>query len=315
MVNERVVQLNEMLAAAGDLLGNVKVAIVRVDELDLLEENARFMSNEMFTNLVKNIEKDGALTSVPYCWQQPNKRYLVLSGNHRTKAARAAGREWIMIFYNDGPMSEQERIAKQLSHNAISGQDDPVILKRLYSRLEQVDLKYYAGLDDKTLQELERITLPPLSEIRLDFRTCTFLFLPEEQAQIEAAFRRAIQQTTAKDLYLARFEDFDRTMDALAKTQDAYNVRNAATAMTIILDLFTANQTELASGWDWRNDEQAKQASWVPLASIFGTDRVPIGVANQMKRLAQLMMDRGEVEKKNLWQALEFAVADCLSRQ
>lgn len=48
-------------------------------------------------------------------------------------------------------MSEEHRIAIQLSHNAIVGQDDPDILKKLYDKILDIDLKEYSGLDDKTL--------------------------------------------------------------------------------------------------------------------------------------------------------------------
>jgi len=310
---ERVAQVNELLGSMQEFLGDIKGAIVRVNELDLLEENARWMSNEMFQNLVTNIEKDGAVASTPYCWKQPSGRYLVLSGNHRIKAARVAGREWILILFNDGEMSEQMRIAKQLSHNAIAGQDDPVILKRLWDRIDVVDLKLYAGLDDKTLKELERVSLPALSEVRLDFRTATFMFLPEELRHVDQAFKNAVDQAPARELYLARLADFDRLMDALAKTQDAYNIRNAAAAMMVLLDVFAANQTELESGWNWRNEEQAKQASWVPLAALLGTDRVPIAAAKTIQRALQKMMDSGNVERKNLWQSLEYWAAEYLT--
>lgn len=313
--DDRVAEINRTLASAGDLLGNVKTAIVPIDQFDLLEENARFMSNEMFQNLVRNIEKDGAVTSVPYCWQQPNGRYLVLSGNHRVKAGREAGRPYMLTLYNDGPMSEQERIAKQLSHNAIAGEDDPVVLKRLWNKIDKVELKYYAGLDDKTLRELEKINLDALSEVRLDFRTATFVFLPGEQQQIEASFKRAMEFCSERDLYGARFEDFDRMMDMLAKTQSAYNIRNIATALVLVLDLFSANQEALAPGWEWRSEEEAKQAQWVPLSSIFGTDRVPIEAARVLQQAVRMLQNQGEVEKKSLWRCIEMWAADWMSRQ
>lgn len=306
----RIEKLNEALESAGEILGPIRLAVVPIESLDLLEENARWMRHEMFKNLVDNIKRDGALTSVPYCWKNAD-RFLVLSGNHRVKAAREAGLERILILYNERELNEQERIAIQLSHNAIAGEDDPVLLKALWDKLEDVGIKHYAGLDDKTLKELEKITLSPLSEVNLDFRQATFVFLPEELERVDAVLKKALETVCSDYVYLARFADFDRKLDALAKTKDSYNTRNGATALMLILDLFEKHQAELAEGWADR--EETKNASWVPLASIFGGDRVPIESAKVIRQAAERMMDTGDVTKKNLWQAVEFWAAEYLA--
>lgn len=305
-------RLMETIDEINSRMNGAKLGTIDVKNVEYLEKNARFMTNEMFNNLVENVKRDGQLTSVPLCWKNGEK-FRVLSGNHRVKAAVKAGLKEILVLYIDKPLTEQEQIAIQLSHNAIEGKDDPVILKDLWDSIEDVGLKFYAGLDDKVLGELEKIQLDPLSEVKLDFRSVTFLFLPDEVERMKIAFENAIDMLGPKEVVLAAMEDFNRTIEAVTKTKAAFNVHNAATALMLILDIFEANQNDLEKGWSDVPDGKGGMRQWVPLASVFGRDTVPIAVAQVLKRAAQKMMDSARVEKKNLWQCLEYWAADYLA--
>lgn len=133
----QIEELNRRIEEAGQ---QFKLAVVDIEELSLLEKNARYMTNEQFSRLVSNIKQDGGLTSVPFCYKEGD-RYKVLSGNHRVMAAKEAGLKQVLIMYTDKEMTKSEQIAVQLSHNAIVGQDDPAILKELWSEINDVDLK------------------------------------------------------------------------------------------------------------------------------------------------------------------------------
>ena len=116
----------------------INTRIIEIDprELKLLKMNARFMRHEEFQRLVANIKRDGQLTSAPFAALDPaDGKYEVLSGNHRVQAAISAGLQTIPCIITDDPLSEEQRIAIQLSHNAIVGQDDPDILKKLYDKI------------------------------------------------------------------------------------------------------------------------------------------------------------------------------------
>jgi hypothetical protein len=224
-LNDQLAMLNESLARLGQ---PYKLAVVPLERLRLLDKNARFMPHEMFQNLVSNVQRDGALSSVPFCWFD-GEVYHVLSGNHRVKAAREAQLTSILILYDDRPMSRQEFVARQLSHNAISGQDDQAVLRELWKEIEDVELKYYAGLDDKTLDQLADAAAGSLAEARLDFKMVTFLFLPEEVDRLREAFQKAAETVVADDAFAARLEDFGRTLEALDKAKASFDIRNAAT--------------------------------------------------------------------------------------
>jgi len=291
--------------------GHYRVEIRPISDLWLLDKNARYMKAETFKNLADNVKDDGDLSSIPLCnWA--DDKLLVLSGNHRVMAAKEAGIEEIIIMVDTRDLTREQRIAIQLSHNALVGEDDPIILKELWAEIEKIDLKYYTGLDDKTLAELNKVVVQNLSEVDLSFRTILFLCLAKEVERLDGIMASIKDRLESKNspIYTADLADYDRYMDALAKTQASYNIRNTATALMVILDIFERHETDLAEGW--QNAEDRKDKSWVPLSSIFGSDKVPIGVAQVLKQAVDDMKEKRDITNKNLWQALEYLAADYL---
>lgn len=258
-----------------------------------------------------NVKRDGSLGSVSLCWQRGADAYRVLSGNHRVQAAKEAGLKQVLVLYTDRELTRQEEVAIQLSHNAIVGQDDPATLKELWQEIGDVEMKTYAGLDDKTLALLDKLSLGSLSEIDLDTRLVSFVFLPEELQRLDDLAKRLKELMAADDVYLMRMAEYDRLLDALTGTRDAYNVRNGATALMLILDTFERHLTDLAEGWC--DGDKPKHDKWVPLASIFGTVNVPPAAGLVMRKALAKMEAKGDVTPKALWQALEYWSADYLS--
>lgn len=274
-----------------------KLALVHVRDLEFLEKNARYMTNEMFRNLVDNIKRDGGLSSVPLCWKHDGK-YRVLSGNHRCMAAIEAGLQEVLVLFTDRELSKQEQIAIELRHNAIDGKDDMAILKELWDEIDDVSLKYYAGLDDKMLEEMEKAALTALSEVKLDYRSLTFLFLPHEVDALEEAFAHAVECGGLQDIvYINRIEDFKRLLDAQSKVQASYDVKNSATSLMLILDVFWKHQDDLQQGYISEEGE-LKHKNKVPLSSVFGDDIVPAELALLLKKALDRMIGRGEIEAK-----------------
>lgn len=291
--------------------GKFRIATVPPQSLQLLEKNARFMRNETFRRLVENVKRDGQLSSVPFCVRLKDGRYRVLSGNHRVMAAREAGLSEISIMFTEEALSDQEQIAIQLSHNALVGEDDPIILRELYQAIESLDLKDYSGLDDKLLGSLGKVDMAGFSEARLDYAALTFLFLPEEKERLLETLRAA-RQTLANDVILARRLEYDRLLDAQVLVQAAYKVHNGATSIMLLLDVFERHLEDLKEGWLDAETGEAKHNEWVPLASIIGTDRVPAKAAAIIDRAVQKLLSSGDVTAKNKWQALEYLAAEYL---
>lgn len=299
--------LNEKMASLP-----YKLAVVDVSQLEFLDKNARYMTNEMFRNLVSNIKKDGGLSSVPFCWKHGDKS-KVLSGNHRPQAAIEAGLKEILVMYTDKELSQQEQIAIEISHNAIDGKDDLAILKELWDEIDDVGLKYYAGLDDKTLGEMEKAAVSALADVKLDFKTLTFMFLPHELSRMDEAFKHAIELGGIQDtVYINRIDDFKRLLEAQSKVQASYDVKNSATSLMCILDLFERHQDELKEGYIDEEGELMHKGS-VPVSSVLGTDYIPAAVALKLDKAVSRMMDKGELDKKRLWEFLDIMATKYLS--
>jgi len=250
-------------------LQSIRVEQVKLADLSLLDHNARFMPHEQFARLVENLRRDGALTSVPFAWKD-GEDYLVLSGNHRVKAAIEAGIEQAFVMLCDDPMPSDRRIALQLAHNAIAGEDDLATLKQLYDGLEDIDWRQYAGLDDKTLELLDKVEPGSLSEANLDFQTVTIAFLPAEKERAEKAWEAARPDLQGSDdAWLAVQIDSTRALDALDAAGRAYGVTNIATALMIVLTIFERNVAELQEGF-LDPDGNATGKRMVPTASVVG---------------------------------------------
>ena len=157
-------EISEILKLLNDKLAGLfpyRLELVDPGELKLLDKNARYMKAEQFQSLVENVRKDGNLSSLPLCYREEGGKLLVLSGNHRTMAARQAGVDQLLVMVVADEKTADEKLGIQLSHNAIAGQDDLVILKELWESIGNVQAKLYAGLDSDTVKALEGSNFRP----------------------------------------------------------------------------------------------------------------------------------------------------------
>ena len=288
---------------------NVYHLMIDPRKIKLLEQNARYMKHEEFARLVENVRRDGKLTSTPFLCKEGDD-YLCLSGNHRVRAAIEAGLVKIDCLATDDVLSEQQKIAIQLSHNAIAGQDDPATLKALYEKIMDTDLKKYSGLDDKTLELLDKFNAFSISEANLKFQTLTMVFLPDDLAAAKSVIAQAIEQSkSADEIWLARFADYDKWLDDQEIVSAAYNVKNVATAVDLVLRVFERNIAQLSEAWEDCDDDKR----WVPIESVIGRAKIPAESAKIIRKTLDRMTGKGEITNKNLWQGLEYLCADYLA--
>jgi hypothetical protein len=247
----------------------------------LLEKNARFMRHETFDRLVRNVRKDGVLTSVPFAVPHPAdpSRWEVLSGNHRVKAAAVAGLPSITL-----------KRAIQLSHNALVGEDDAATLKQIYDAIASVELKEYSGLDDRTLALLAKVGTDPNLAASLEWQVVTLTFLPDEVERIRAVFRLADAAARGTRL-AAKMADYDRFMEAINQVGGAYAIGNSATCVMLMLDCLERHLDDLAGGFVG-DDGNPRHKAPVPAAAALGCKQVPAAVAAQLQGALKLARDR-----------------------
>ena len=235
-----------------------RLELVNPGELNLLDKNARYMKAEQFQALVENVKKDGNLSSLPLCYRENGGKLLVLSGNHRTMAARQAGLEQILVMVVAEEKTNDEKVGIQLSHNAICGQDDLVILKDLWESIKDVQSRLYAGLDSETIKSLEGIKFAAISEQRLQYKLANFMFLPEEIEDLDQLLKETAVAFAGDAVYLAHLNTFDPFFDLVVKIKKRCQIKNSAAAFLKLLELARVGLEEMIKeeGADGSPDKQ-----------------------------------------------------------
>jgi hypothetical protein len=276
--------------------------------LNLLDLNARYMRHEQYQQLVANIRRDEGLTSTPFVWHDVDTgQRIVLSGNHRVKAAIEAGLEEIHWLETSDPLTEGQRLAIQLSHNAIVGEDDLSILKTLYEKIDELDWREYAGLDDATLELLADLDTPSFSEANLSFQTLAIVFLPEDLKAAQDLVKDAITLASSADsVWLIKLRQYDDLMRSLDLASKSFDVTNVATALGVILRVFQDHAAELKDGWWDQDNGTNRHNGMAPLATLFHTDAMPAKSAAVVERALAKAVSTGDVPAEHRHKALEL---------
>lgn len=230
---------NVVLDRLGRELFQDRATLRAVDprELVLLKANARYMKKEAFRQLVDNLREDARLSSVPLCRPLEDGRLEVLSGNHRVQASIEAGLELVMVMVLLEDLSQGRRLAVQLSHNALVGQDDPQLLAELWARIEDIRDRLYAGLDSEATRELEKVALVSFTTPTVATRAVTFAFCDAEAERVAEIVDELEAGHTAREVYAAELAHFDAFFGLLQAAKRRFGVKNAGLAMLRLLEL------------------------------------------------------------------------------
>ena len=229
MDQEIQVALDQLNATLSERLP-YKLHLAKASEIDFLEKNAQFMTKEQFSALTHNVKEDGALTSIPLCYLQESGRLLVLSGNHRIKAAIEAGIEEFLVLVIDGPLTEARKIAIQLSHNAIVGQSDEQILKELWKKIDDLEASIYSGLSSEKMERLESTDFTTISEQRIIFKEVSLLFLPEEIESMTAICDGILEAASRKTIFAGRITEYRDILEGIIIAKQGQKIINTTLA-------------------------------------------------------------------------------------
>lgn len=211
------------------------------------DKNARYFDISKFKQLVSNIQKDGALESVPllYGSEELDKigKYEIISGHHRIEAAAEAGIKYIIAFVRRD-ITRDELVSKQLSHNALVGKDDQAILKELFDSIHDIDLKMATGLQD----EIAKVSYESLNFRVGTFKTLILAFSPadlESYDEIAERFVEEIAITDDTEIRVASMDDYDNFIKAIQKVKKIENIKNNSVAIHRLATLASIKLEEM----------------------------------------------------------------------
>ncbi|MGY3199730.1 ParB N-terminal domain-containing protein [Streptomyces sp. TE5632] len=210
-----------------------------VDVTSLREQdiNAQVMQPRHFERLAGNIRKRGMVESLPYCHQPGGTGPIeVVSGHHRSRAARAAGLQRIPAIIDTRTMRRSEVIAKQIAHNELHGDPDKDVLAQLVAMIDNVDDLIATGLDEEHLPTVEpddtKLAIP---HGEFDWRAATLMFLPHQMEDFKEACTAIASGTDLVGVAPAEvFEEFASAVYAFGRCKD---VRNFTTMIALLTDI------------------------------------------------------------------------------
>jgi len=190
----------------------------------------------------------------------------VLSGNHRVQAARQAGVEGVLVMVVADEKDGDQRLAIQLSHNAIADQVDLVVLKELWESIKNVQARLYAGLDSDTLKALQGIQFAAITEQRLRYKLTSFLFLPEELEDLDQLLKETAAAFAGDVVYLAHLHTFDAFFELITRIKKRCQIKNSAAAFLKLLELARMGLEQLKQEEALHGDEPVTQEATHGLA-------------------------------------------------
>ncbi len=236
MAKENTEIVNKKLSEVNKLIEPYQLAYVEFDDCVFLERNAHYMDKEVFEQLVDNVAEDKFLSQLPFALKRDDGKFLIMSGNHRVKAAGKAGLENILLLYVSD-IDKDKQLAYQLSHNALVGKDDVAILKELYSELESLEEKKYSGLSELNFPDFDITTLPTINEKDIELHEIKFLFTPARAEKVKVLLdvleKQNLEEENCRIIHLP-FKEFIRELTEFKKQM---KIKSSTVAFLKMLDI------------------------------------------------------------------------------
>jgi ParB-like chromosome segregation protein Spo0J len=150
-----------------------KLELLKIDLIDIQEDNPNEMSDDEFNRLVQSIEEDGFEEPLVVCLSSKKGRYELISGHHRLRAARIIGYTELPCMVH--PELPEDRIkAKVVKANILHGKMNPAKFTAMVNDLmgkgyEEELLRDMMGFTDeaefgKLYQEVKQGLSPELQK-------------------------------------------------------------------------------------------------------------------------------------------------------
>lgn len=220
-----------------EIADDLYIEFVDIAELREQDVNAQVMQPRQFTRLTENIRKRGMVESLPYCARPGDDGPTeIVSGHHRTRAARAAGLTRIPAIVDTRPMRRSELVAKQIAHNELHGSPDADILRELVKQVDNVDDLLTTGLPEDFLPTVGKDdTTLAVPHGEFDWRMVALVFLPHQLDTFEDTLKMIDKQTAFIGVAdSAQFAAFSAAAYTFGRTRNIYNITTAITLLTEI---------------------------------------------------------------------------------
>ena len=262
-----------------------------VNEIREQDVNARVMNKKMFDRLTSNIKKDGRLESLPFC-ALTDSGIEIVSGHHRTRAARAAGIDDIFIILDVTGMSRDKIMSKQLSHNSLQGEDNEQLVREIYSQIKDAEEKIAAFIDAEMELKLSKAKTDDIV-FDLNYKSILVTFLPYEKEMFDKATEKI--QGEYDEVYVAELEKLEPFEKALKRVGKEYEIRAMGTTFEKMAEITLEHMGE-----EVEDDEK------VAIRDLFGSAYVPKETAELIKPILEKMKKDGVyASKSDKWKALE----------
>ena len=283
-----------------DLGAGLAIWRVHVDDLNEQPLNAQSMTPAMFARLKATVQRDGRLESLPFCalTEKDPPRIEIISGHHRTRAARAAELFYVPCLVDETGLTPDPVKAKQLAHNAIAGDSEAQLVARIFESIGDVDARLEAFIQpDQALPAPVRL---PRLDIDLGYRTVQLVFLPHQAARFDLAVEQLADDKALSDdasrLYLADMELAERWQAACRRMGREYGARAVTVQVSKMVDA-----AMVAVGAD---PEDPDPDEWVPLADLLGSALVPPAAADTIRRAVEGLTKAGKAGPRRGWEAI-----------
>ena len=212
---------------------------LNIREIEESPINAQMMGQMDFNRLVKNIKKDGCLTSAILVMRQEGKKYMCISGHHRVRAAIKAGLTDVPCIIMD-EVDESTRIRLQLPHNDIHGEPDEELLLVLQKKLNEIDLELIDLIKQECENELKEVSID-----KIEFRYVSICQLPES-ADI---LTKMIEEVDGEQKWLIEKQEYEDLRIALTKAFKS-GFKTPGRAFRKFMDIVLENEKDITNGKD-----------------------------------------------------------------
>jgi hypothetical protein len=164
-------------------------------------------------------------------------------------------------------------------------------------------MKKYSGLDDKTLDLLDKFSSISISESNLEFKTLQMIFLPNELENAKKVIDEALKGAKiADEAWLLKRSEYDDWLDAQELVTSSFGIKNVSTAVDIILKVFMKNITQLQEGYQ----DNSRNKSFVPIETVLGRRKIPAETAKKISAAIAKLQGSGKISKGEEYKALDI---------